>query len=98
MLPHDRDPRWPPDPIPASFYARGEAPPWASWASWASWAGMVRGLPPRTLLVAGGVAAAGVLLVGVIVGLASRHPAPAAQGIAQVGASPGGQAGATPPG
>ena len=62
MLPHDRDPRWPPDPIPASFYARGEAPPWASWASWASWAGMVRGLPPRTLLVAGGVAAAGAVL------------------------------------
>lgn len=90
LLPQNHDPRWLPDPIPATFYARGEAPPWVAWAS------AVRGMSPRTALAAGGVALAAVVLIGVVAALA-RHPATAAPQLAQV---PGSTArpGASPPG
>jgi hypothetical protein len=64
-----------PDPIPASFYARGEAPAWTHWAAMARGpAAVARGWPPRTMLAVGAVAA-GVVLIGLVVGLA-RHPTP----------------------
>jgi hypothetical protein len=75
MLPHDNEPHWLPDPIPASFYARGEAPAWTRWAALARGsADTVRGWPPRTTLAVAAVAV-GVLLIGLVVGLA-RHPSP----------------------
>lgn len=89
LLPHDQDPRWLPDPIPASYYARGEAPAWTRWAAIARGsAAVARGWSPRTALAAGGVAAAGVLLIGLVAGLA-RHPAPAGDRIALASPPPG---------
>lgn len=76
LLPRDHEPHWLPAPIPASFYARGQAPAWTRWAAVARGsAALVRGWPPRTALAVAAVAA-GVLLIGLVVGLA-RHPAPA---------------------
>jgi hypothetical protein len=84
VLPQDHDPRWLPDPIPASFYARGEAPPWVGWASAA------RGLPmpSRRVLAIGGVALAGVVLIGALVRLADRGASPTAAHVAQAPPSP----------
>ena len=50
-------------------------------------AAVARGWPPRTALAVGG-AAAGVLLIGLVLGLA-RHPAPAGDQIALVSPPPG---------
>jgi hypothetical protein len=66
VLPHDHDPRWLPDPIPPSFYARVEAPPGPAW-------------PRRQVLTIGAVALAGVVLVGIGIHLATGRPQVAAQ-------------------
>ena len=81
LLPYNRDPHWLPDPIPASYYARGEAPAQTRWAAITrGLAAVARGWQPKTVLAVG-AAAAGVLLIGLVVGLAS-HPAPAGDRIA----------------
>jgi hypothetical protein len=88
LLPHDNYPHRLPDPIPASYYARGEAPAWMRWAAITrGTAAMARVRPPRTVLVAGAVAAAAVVLIGLLVALA-RHPAPAGDQIAQASPPP----------
>jgi hypothetical protein len=80
LLPHQHDPRSLPDPIPASYYARGEAPAWIRWAAVTrGMAAVARGWPPRTALAV--VAAAAVLIIGLVVGL-TRHSAPAGDRIA----------------
>jgi hypothetical protein len=89
VLPHDHDPHWLPGPIPASYYARGEAPAWTRWAAvLRGEAATVGARPSRTVLAAGAVAAAGVLLIGLVVGLA-RHPATAGDRIALASPVPG---------
>jgi hypothetical protein len=89
VLPHDHETHWLPDPIPASYYARGEAPAWTGWVALARGpAAAVGGWPPRTALAVGGIAAAGVLLIGLVLGLA-RHPAPAGDRIALASPPPG---------
>ena len=88
LLPHDHDPHWLPDPIPASYYARGEAPAWIRWAAITRGsAAIARGWQPRTALAVGAVAA-GVLLIGLVMGLA-LHPAPAGDRIALASPPPG---------
>jgi hypothetical protein len=82
LLPADHDPRWLPDPIPASYYARGEVAPWSRWAA------VARGWPARRTLAIVAVALAGVVVVGAAVRLAQRQPAAAAQRIALAPASP----------
>ncbi|HYW24306.1 MAG TPA: hypothetical protein VE953_09070 [Terriglobales bacterium] len=87
MLPHDHDPRWLPDAIPASYYERREAPTSKRWAGIIRGsAAMARGWPPRTALAVG-AAGAGVLLIGLVFGLA-RHPVPAGDRIALVSPPP----------
>jgi hypothetical protein len=49
---------------------------------------MAPGWPPRTALAVGAIAAAGVLLIGLVVGLA-HHPAPAGDRIALASPPPG---------
>lgn len=63
---NDYDQRWLPDPIPASFYARGEAPALPAWAS------------PRALAI-GAVALVGVVLAGAVIRLATDRPQAVAQ-------------------
>jgi hypothetical protein len=88
VLPHDHDQHWLPGPIPAAYYARGEAPAWNRWgAATRGWAAVVRGWSPRTTLAVGAIAA-GVLLIGLVVGLA-RHPSTAGDESALASPPPG---------
>ena len=88
LLPHDHDQHWLPEPIPSSYYARGEAPAWIRWATMARGpTAVVRGWPPRTTLAVA-AAAAGVLLIGLVLGLA-RHPTPAGDRTALASPPPG---------